>query len=526
LEAIASHVLTALDLSGVEAPANPRLPLDDAASQALAQEELEAGAVLLRNDELLPLDAGAVGTVALVGVDDPTALLVMGGSAAVGLSSARIASVADQLETRTGARPVVAPGTRGDVPLPPLRSVVSAVVRDDGAGTEQTVALDEFALLDPPAEVGADWSAVLETAYEPTDSGPHVLTLTFAGEARLLVGGEELATGFREASPMVEGPEYPLHAVAHLTEGRSVRVRVEYRTGPAITIPGTPVRPGLRLGVEPVAERISAAVDAAAAADVAVLIVGRVTGEAMDADSIRLPGDQELLVRAVTAANPRTVLVTLSGGPVALPDGVQPAAVLHVWNPGEGFAPALVRLLFGDAEPGGRLPLTFPGDEAQTPVAASGRYPGADGVVDYDEGLLVGYRWYDAEEIEPAYPFGHGLGYTEIALDRFTAERIGDRITARLTVRNSGARTGKAVPQIYSSSPAPAGHPPQTLRAFAAVRLEPGESRRLSLDIPVRDLVAYDTEGTPSVHAGTYTFTAGWSSRDLVAASDVVVESS
>ncbi len=146
----------------------------------------------------------------------------------------------------------------------------------------------------------------------------------------------------------------------------------------------------------------------------------------MDVESVRLPGAQPALVEALLRANPRTVLVTLGAGPVVLPDAARQAAWLHGWFPGEQFGPALADVLGGREEPGGRLPITFPTDEHRTPVQRPEQYPGTDGVVTYSEGLLVGYRWYDAEGMEPAYPFRHGLGYTTFDLSDLDVELRGE----------------------------------------------------------------------------------------------------
>ncbi|MFC0678745.1 beta-glucosidase [Lysobacter korlensis] len=523
---LAEDVADAMTRAGVH-PASPSTePLDDRASQELAREMLEAGSVLLKNDGLLPLDLAAASSLALPGIEDPAHLLVMGGSAAVTLSPGRIEPLAAPLTRLLGDGAVtVVGGTLGDVPLPTLTVEVIATVRDAITGREQTLTLPEFAMPDPPAGVGADWSATLSCSFTPTESGDHRLALTFAGDARLRVDGIEVAEGYREASPMIAGPDYPLQAIVPLEAGRVVTLLVEFDSGSAITIPPLGIRPGFELGLLGPGDTIQRAAEAARAADVAVVVVGRVSGEAMDVDSLRLPGDQERLVEAVAAVNPRTVVVTCGGGPVLMPWADRVAAILHVWNPGERFAEALTRLLFGLAEPGGRLPLTFAACEERTPVSSPDRYPGLDGVVRYEEELLVGYRWYDAIGEEPAFPFGHGLGYTTFELHELTVTEAGGQVTGTVLARNTGSRAGKVVVQLYTSSPEPAGHPPRSLRAFGTRRLEPGESTVVPFAFPVADLAAYDEIGGRWVlHGGRYGVEAGLSSRDLHARTELPVE--
>ncbi|WP_258803591.1 beta-glucosidase family protein [Pseudarthrobacter sp. NS4] len=528
LDLISGHLLWSL------AKANPAVvqdsiePLNDELSQDLAQEILESGSVLLKNvGNLLPLTPETTSSLALPGIADPAHLLVMGGSAAVTLSPARVTPLAEALRVHFGDMPVrVVGGTLGDVPLPTAEGRVHATVRDDVTGQELELSLDEFALLDPPEGIGPDWSATLLWRFTPPQTGSYRLALTFAGEGELFINEEKVAAGFREASPMFHGPEYPLQAVVTWKGGEEVVIRAEYQTGPAITMPPV-VLPGIRLGITGPDQALDDAVDAARAADVAVVVVGRVTGEAMDADSLHLPGDQEALVRAVAAANPRTVVVTCGSGPVVMPWLDDVAAVLHMWNPGERFAQALARLLAGKAEPGGRLPLTFPGSEDLTPVSSPERYPGVDGTVHYDDELLVGYRWYDATGTAPAFAFGHGLGYTEFTSGPLALELISGDLHGSVDVRNIGHREGKVVPQVYVGCPVSAGHPPQMLKAFSAAMVKAGANYRFSFAIPADELAAYDAgSGQSILHPGTYKVSVGLSSRDIHATAEIFIKDS
>jgi beta-glucosidase len=168
-------------------------------------------------------------------------------------------------------------------------------------------------------------------------------------------------------------------------------------------------------------------------------------------------------------------------------------AVIHAWFPGEQFAPALAEVLTGRAEPGGRLPITFPTDESTTPIREPHQYPGVDGVATYSEELLVGYRWYQQRGVEPAFPFGHGLGYTSFDFADLHAQATDALIGVTFTVRNIGSRRGKAVPQLYVTFPPEAGEPPAQLKAFQVVRLDPGEVSEVGMEIPFDDLASTAT---------------------------------
>jgi beta-glucosidase len=290
---------------------------------------------------------------------------------------------------------------------------------------------------------------------------------------------------------------------------------VEYATSVAITIPGMSA-PHVRLGIAGQDDRLAEAAALAAECDVAVVLAGRLSGEAMDVESLALPGIQEAVVSTVSAANPRTVLVTLGAGPVVLPKQIRPAALLHAWFPGEQFAPALADVLTGRQEPGGRLPITFPVDEQSTPITEPAQYPGVDGVTSYSEGLHVGYRWYDERGVDPAFPFGHGLGYTTFEIDGLEVETVANGYRVRFALRNTGSRAGKAVPQIYVRYPPGAGEPGAQLKGFDAVRLDPGERRELAIDISSDDLKIFDEQsGIRILPTGAYEFRAGFSSRDI-----------
>ena len=232
-------------------------------------------------------------------------------------------------------------------------------------------------------------------------------------------------------------------------------------------------------------------------------------------------GDQDALIEAVGAANDRTIVVLETGGPVLTPwrDGV--AAILEAWYPGAGGGPALARVLFGDVDPGGRLPATFPKTEEHYPYHGDPEaYPGVAEQVEYKEGVFVGYRWFDEQGHKPAYPFGFGLSYTKFRYRGLKIRRRGrDAAKVSFTVKNVGRRTGVAVPQLYLGLPSPSEdvkQPPAQLKDFRKLTLRPRQRKRVRFRIDPRD-ISYWNADTDSwrIARGCYQVMIGRSSRRI-----------
>jgi beta-glucosidase len=241
---------------------------------------------------------------------------------------------------------------------------------------------------------------------------------------------------------------------------------------------------------------------------VAIVVVGtneEVECEGFDRDSLALPGRQDELVRRVAAANARTVVVVNAGAPVLMPWASDVPAVLLTWFPGQEAGNALADVLLGVAEPGGRLPTTWPASEAGMPATQP-----AGGVLRYDEELLIGYRSPDRDAL---FAFGHGLGYT--GWEYVGIEADGD--VARVRVRNTGDRAGREVVQLYASRDASAvTRPRRWLVGFAGVEAGPGEETEVEIAVPERTLAHWDTEAHAfAVEPGAFDLTAGRSSADL-----------
>ena len=233
---------------------------------------------------------------------------------------------------------------------------------------------------------------------------------------------------------------------------------------------------------------IAAAVSAAKSASVAVVVVSDDTeSEATDRLSLNLPSAQDELISAVAAANPHTVVVVNAGAPVAMPWLPAVAGVVDTWYPGQTSGTALASVLFGQTDPGGHLPVTFPASLSQVPASTTAQFPGNGSTVQYSEGVDVGYRWYDAKDVTPLFPFGFGLSYTRFAFSHLSVSRSAtdgtQDVRVSAVVTNVGHRPGSEVAQLYLGGPSGTGEPPRQLAGFQRVSLAPGASARVSFDV-------------------------------------------
>ena len=305
---------------------------------------------------------------------------------------------------------------------------------------------------------------------------------------------------------------------------------IEFAARPSRTLSFAAFRAGIG---RPLGDaEIAAAAEAARSAETALLFVGR-NGEwdteGSDLLDIRLPGRQDDLIAAVAAANPRTVVVLQTGGPVEMPWAGKVAAIVQAWYPGQEAGNAIADVLFGDVEPGGRLPQSFPVRWGDNPTQSQDRevYPGLHGKVRYEEGLFVGYRHSDKTGIAPLYPFGFGLGYTDFSLGELTLDQsrfeADGEVAATFTVANTGNRRGSTVVQLYvGDDEASAPRPAKELKAFAKVQLAPGESRRVTLTLDARAFAFYRPEAKHwLVEPGRFTLLLGTSSADIAARTSV-----
>jgi beta-glucosidase len=281
---------------------------------------------------------------------------------------------------------------------------------------------------------------------------------------------------------------------------------------------------------------LAAATAAAAAADVTIVMAGVVTSEGSDRPNLSLPNDQDALISAIANANPTMVLVLKDGDPVLMPWIDQVPAILEAWNPGQEDGNVVARLLFGLSYPSGKLPVTYPRLSSDIPTNTAERYPGVveNGIptAHYSEGLNLGYRWYDSQHIQPLFPFGFGLSYTDFRLSNLdVTPRTTDGtepIRVQLLVENTGQRGGAEVAQVYLGLPMPTGEPPKRLVAFQKVWLQPGERQLLQLTIdPAAASHPLDTWDTDAQRwttvNGNYQVYVGNSSANISLSDSIVV---
>jgi beta-glucosidase len=507
----------------------------------IAARAAEEAVVLLKNEgELLPLDPHGLKTVAVVGPNAAVRRIQGGGSSHVrpGRRTSMLQAIEELLADK--AEVVFAEGGDNE-PVPPAAR--AAMFSPDKARGQAGLQVEYFAargfaeaphMVRNEREIGKLVSTSSSERlglgvgalrwngwFWPERDGTHEFALRAPGAGRLLLDGAALID---EATPAVHdnwdvgGSPAPRRiAAADLVAGRGYPVTIEYvRPQQTAGIAWEYVGIGVRQPTGSVEE----AAGVAAACEAAIVVIGAASvseGEGYDRADLDLPGDQNALVEAVLAANPRTVVVLVGGAPYALPWIDHTPAVVVAWLGGEEGPDAVARILFGAAEPSGRLPVTFPRRIEDTP--AHPWYPGAEEVT-YGEGLFVGYRHYDRAAEAPMFPFGHGLTYTRFAYSDIAAPedaRTGDNLEVSFTLANLGQRSGKETAQLYVRPRGPSvERPVKELKGFAKVELMPAESRRVSLTLSPRDFSFWSPEQNGwVVEPGSYDLLIGASAADI-----------
>jgi beta-glucosidase len=506
--------------------------------------------VLLRNDGTLPLTAREKGSFAVLGPKADRPDIQGGGSAHVDppYVVTPLAAITERVRRHLGDAVQVMheAGVPRRPPLPlgqhELRVPATAdrgLLVEHFAGSEiggtpiHTEVMPETRLfwLGPPVPTriersGEDFSIRARADLLPDISGTWSLNLSSAGRSRLLIDGEVVVDNmepergksfFGRGSTEVPGE-------VELVAGRTYELVAELygraRDDTSVN--------GLAVTAQPPEDAAATerAAALAAGADVAVVVVG---GEVADTEGhdradMDLPADQVALIRAVAGVNPRTVVLVNSGAPMTMDWADEVAAVAQVWYPGQEAGNAIADVLFGDVDPGGRLPTTFPQDLSDTPAFPN--YPGVDGHARYAEGVLVGYRHYDTNAVEPRFCFGHGLSYTtfeygELQLEVASADAVVDEttplVTATVDVTNAGDRHGREVVQLYVRDvDASIARPEQELKQFHKIGLAPGETRTVRLALDRRAFWFWDVGRHGWVlEPGEFEIRVGASSRNI-----------
>ena len=498
--------------------------------RALIRRAGAEGMVLLKNAGLLPLPAGA--SVAVIGPNAAVARVMGGGSAQI--NAHRQVSPLDGLRAALGADRVAhAVGCDNDRYLPVAQTAMTIEFRT--APGAAVLAVEErphgeAQWVQLPAGLSADaFHARLSLVVTAPEDGEYELSLVSTGLSRLYLGDELVVDnwqGWRPGGVPAGLGSQEARCKRHLRAG-PLELVAEY--GPRAFAQGVAPLQAIRIGfgrlLPPSAVTEAAAV--AAGADYAVVCIGTTAEwetEGEDRWGIDLPGRQDELVQAVARANPRTVVVLQTGGPVAMPWLDAVPAVVQAWFPGQEAGHAIADVLLGEAEPGGRLPQTFPRsleDDPTRPLAPDVQYPGVGGKVEYREGLFTGYRHVDRAGTRPLFPFGFGLSYASFELSDLVATpaslRPGEPLSITVVVKNTSARAGSTVVQVYVRDlVASVERPDKELEAFAKVYLDAGQAQAVRVALDMRSLAYFDDAQRAWVaEAGEFEVLVGQSSADV-----------
>ncbi len=514
----------------------PEQSVDLPEERALARKVAAAGTVLLRNrldssgTPVLPFNKESLASVAIVGPNAEPGIIQGGGSAQLpahhivspvdGLRAALpVASIThhvgvlahrylpliepDQWVTQDNGRPVL------------VETFDNELASGDVFSTKS--ARNVHALFQGPTEGLTHpmrWSQRLTGSLRIDQTGEHAFGIMQTGQARVLVDGELVVdnwTSTEQGQGFFEKAAAERIGSVHLAADTVVEVVVEWNRGDDAQLGG------VRLGwLPPIDEDalLDDAVAAAAAADAAVVVVGLDENwetESHDRPMFGLPGRQDELIRRVSAANAKTVVVVNAGSAVDMPWLDDVPATMVVWYPGQEFGGALADVLLGVEDPGGRLPVTFPRRVEDGPTASC--VPGQDEKLHYTEGLLVGHRWYDKHDIDPLAEFGYGLSYASF---EFGVPEV-DGLTVSVPVTNTASRSGTCVVQGYLASPdTPADRPDRTLAGFATVSLDAGAQATVQFTVPERSFARWSDAGW-ELPSGDFVLSLGTSSRRFFA---------
>jgi beta-glucosidase len=521
------------------APGKPTARVSTSEHVSLSKSIIEESGVLLKNkDHLLPISAEKVKSIAIIGVAaGPQAVI---GEEGPTVYVEKLSVPAEALEARAGSAMKVSyhdvgvgirplPILDGDVLTPSSgsgRGLTATYYRNgnltgEPALTRIDASVDIHGL--PAPELGQatfsfgppklSWSARWTGTLIPPSTGDYMFSLDGAGTARLLIDGKTVVqlqkVNFRSTA----------FGAAHLTAGTPAKLVLEHSNDYAL------LGSALHLGwYPPHPDQMAAAMQAARSADIAIVFAGEQLGEGMDKTSLPLPGNQDALITSVAAQNPHTVVVLNTSTPVAMPWLDQVDAVLQAWYPGQESGAGIAAVLFGDADPGGRLPVTFPAAPDQGPGADAESYSGVNGIANYNEGIFVGYRWYDQHQQKPLFPFGFGLSYTNFQYSKLNLKRAGDYVSVNVTVKNAGNRTGSDVVQLYVTEPKCADEPPSQLKGFEKVLLSPGETKIINLQVTLASLAGWSENRHDWILCkGAYDFKVGQSSRAILLRSSIAL---
>lgn len=524
------RLLGVLDKAGLftHPEPQPERAEDRPQHRRIIRQAAQEAIVLLKNNGILPLKK--VKSIAVIGPNAQTAQILGGGSSSVTPHYA--VSPLEGIRRRAGDRVRVesAPGCFIYKTLPaPAPETLSTADGQRGLrlslfdGTEWA---GEPAYSEVTSRVQYGWfestvprvdqeafSLRLEGFFTPQESGIHTLALSAVGWGKLYLDGELIIDHTSDQDMARQ-----LSTERRLEGGRAYPLKIEYYWR------GNPRWRALAFGHQPphAKDLIAEAVKLAKNVDVVVLVAGLNSeweSEGFDRVDMKLPGAQNELIERVARANKNTIVVLNAGSPVEMPWIHKVPAVVQLWYNGQEQGNALADVLFGDVNPSGKLPTTFPVRLADNPAYIN--YPGENGKVCYGEGIFVGYRYYDKKEVEPLFPFGHGLSYTTFAYSNL---RVSPRsatpnelVRVRVDVTNTGKVAGKEVVQLYvRDHKATVARPEKELKAFAKVQLAPGQRKTVTFTLDREAFWYFDVvKNAWTTEPGEFDILVGASSRDI-----------
>ena len=536
------HVLRTLYRVGAfEGPElKPEQSIDRPEHRTLIRQAGGEAIVLLKNSGILPVDLTKVKSIAVIGplANQPTPF--GGGSAAVTphYAVAPLAAIQQVAKAHPQVKVEYTLGTSINRHTPALD--ISWVQSPDGIPSR--LAIEYFAQSDlsgtPIAHQIADrpniewttnflcganpqeFSARISGTFTTPETGRYTFSLFGNGSSRLLLDGHVVVDRWPDRKIEDTNPwnSEESKGVIDLQQGQRLKLTIEYAWQ------GTNPWRLTHIGCLPPmpADTISTAVSLAASCDIAIVFAGlnnEWESEGFDRLDMDLPGEQNQLIARVAAANPNTIVVLSCGAPLNMPWLNQVAGIFQAWYLGQETGNAMADVIFGQVNPSGKLPTTFPKRLQDNPVFIN--YPGENGRVHYGEGLFVGYRYYDKKEVEPLFPFGYGLSYTTFAYRNLSLNASqfgsGDEIKITLEVENTGARAGAEIVQCYVRDiESRLVRPIKELKSFAKIFLQPGEVKQVSLILNRDSLAYYDDKAMAWVtDPGDFEVLIGSSSRDI-----------
>lgn len=500
--------------------------------RALIRQAGAESIVLLKNSKnLLPLQPETAGKIAVIGPNANVARIMGGGSAQ--LNPHYTVTPLEGLTARIDASNLTFAEGCSNYRFEPLYKgelqvefFANRELTGEPVHTESMT--DGVAFWIPPfggnkVAVG-NFSARVSAKYVPNSSGIHHLGFHCAGLARVFLNNElilDLTDHWKKGRTFFEEGCDEQTVPVELVAETEYKIHFDFMSRESDNLTLSAWRLGISKPLGDV--EMEEAIRAASEADTVVLFAGR-SGEwdteGSDLENIALPGRQDELISKVLEANPNTVVVLQTGGPVEMPWIDKAHAVMQAWYPGQECGNAIADVLFGDVEPTGRLPQSFPVKWSENPTAVGDDlvYPGKDGRVVYREKLNIGYRHYDARGVKTLFPFGFGLGYTEFALSDLTAEANADgSVSASVKVTNTGANRGTTVVQLYTSElNSKVERPVKELKQFNKLTLQAGESAVVEFELGLRDFAYCDVDSKGwRVDAGTFRLSAGFNAEQI-----------